>query len=205
MMAMRTMLLTVALAGWVASSMAAPSASDPDWPCAQRLVPKLTVGTYWNGPPAPDGADWLKDKAVADVVAQAAPRSVSITDGVAVLDAFATGLPPGARAVPLAETFAGLVDETNRQRDEVIERIKELVRRQRDVADVVAQISESLRTIPPDATGEQAAQRDDIMQRRALVIRSFEDVQRTIRYACDVPVQLEARLGAYARALQARL
>ena len=63
----------------------------------------------------------------------------------------------------------------------------------------------NLNAIPPDATGDQAAQRDDIMQRRALVIRGFEDVQRTIRYACDVPVQLEARLGAYARALQAKL
>ena len=205
MMAMRTMLLAVALTGWTAAAMAAPPPTDPDWPCFQRLVPQLTPGTYWAGPPAPAEADWHKDKAVADVVAQAAPRSVSITDGVAALDAFAAGLPPDARAASLAETFAGLVDETNRQRDEVVERIKELVRRQRAVAAIVQQISESLSAIPPDATGEQAAQRDDIIQRRALVIRGFEDVQRTIRYACDVPVQLEARLGAYARALQAKL
>jgi hypothetical protein len=205
MTAMRTMLLAVALTGWMALAMAAPPATDPDWPCVQRLVPQLAAGTYWAGPPAPAGADWRKDKAVADVVGQAAPRSVSIADGVAALDAFAAGLPPDARAVPLAETFAGLVDETNRQRDEVIERIEQLIRRQRDVAGVVAQITESLQAIPPDATGEQAAHRDDIMQRRALVIRSFQDVQRTIRYACDVPVQLEARLGAYARALQAKL
>jgi hypothetical protein len=195
----------MALAGWAAAATAAPPATDPDWPCFQRLVPQLAIGTYWTGPPVPEGADWRQNKAVAQVVAQAAPRSVSIADGVTALNAFAAGLPPDARATPLAETFAGLVDETNHQRDEVVERIKELVRRQRGVAAVVAQITESLSAIPPDATGDQAAQRDDIMQRRALVIRGFEDVQRTIRYACDVPVQLEARLGAYARALQAKL
>jgi hypothetical protein len=205
MMAIRTIILAVAMTGWTAAAMAAPPATDPDWPCFQRLVPQLTAGTYWAAPPAPAEADWRKDKAVAGVVAQAAPRSVSVADGTAALDAFAAGLPPDARAVSLAEAFTGLVDETNRQRDEVVERIKELVRRQRAVAAMVEQISDSLRAIPPDATGDQAAQRNDIIQRRALVIRGFEDVQRTIRYACDVPVQLEARLGAYARALQAKL
>jgi hypothetical protein len=37
------------------------------------------------------------------------------------------------------------------------------------------------------------------------VTRAFESTQRTMRYACEVPVQLEARLGRYARFLQARL
>jgi hypothetical protein len=37
------------------------------------------------------------------------------------------------------------------------------------------------------------------------VIRQYEEVERTIRYACEVPVQLEARLGLFAQALQGAL
>jgi hypothetical protein len=201
---MRSMLLAVMLSGWAGSAAAAPPAADPDWPCVQRLVPELAVATYWTAAPAPQGVDWHSDPAVAHIVETVAPRSVLAEQGVAALKAFAAGLPPNARAAALAETFAGLVDEINHQRDEVIERIKELVRRQRAVGDLVGRISTELQAVPADATGADAARRDEIVQRRALVVRSFEDAQRTIRYACDVPVALEARLGAYARALQAQ-
>ena len=90
---MRTLLLAMALTGWAAAAMAAPPATDPDWPCFQRLVPQLAIGTYWTGPPVPEGSDWRQNKAVAEIVAQAAPRSVSIADGVTAL----TPSPPACR------------------------------------------------------------------------------------------------------------
>jgi hypothetical protein len=200
---MRTMLLVAALTGWASAATTAAPASDPDWPCVQRLVPNLTVGTYWTAVPVPRDADWRTNPAVAALVGRVAPRSVLTEQGVAALDAFAAGLPLDARAALLAETFAGLVDETNRQRGDVIERIKELTRRQRALGNLVAQISDELRAVP--AEGADAARRDEIVQRRALVIRGIEQTQQTMRYACDVPVQLEARLGAFARALQGKL
>jgi hypothetical protein len=199
---MRTILLAAALTGWALAATAAAPAADPDWPCAQRLVPHLTVGTYWTAVPVPSDADWRTNPAVAAVVGAVAPRSVPTEQGVAALGAFAAALPVDARAALLAETFAGLVDETNRQRGEVIERIKELARRQRALEDLLAQISEELRNVP--AEDADAARHDEIVQRRALVIRGFEQTQQTMRYVCDVPVQFEARLGAFARALQAK-
>ena len=56
--------------------------------------------------------------------------------------------------------------------------------------------------IPPDAQGEAAAKRIDLQQRHDFTARNFEEIQRTIRYACQTPVELDARLGAWARALQ---
>ena len=53
-----------------------------------------------------------------------------------------------------------------------------------------------------DATGEAAARRVDLQQRYDFTARNFEEIQRTIRYACETPVALDARLGAWARALQ---
>jgi hypothetical protein len=87
----------------------------------------------------------------------------------------------------------------------VIARLDELGRRQREMASIASRAGEELRAVPADATGEDAARRVDLEQRFTFVTRAFESTQRTMRYACEVPVQIEARLGRYARFLQAHL
>ncbi|HWK46289.1 MAG TPA: hypothetical protein VNT30_16330 [Stellaceae bacterium] len=181
---------------------AAIPGQNPDWPCQQRLIPLLTADTFWNGP-LPSGQDWRADPRVAAVVSETAPREVPLREGHAKIAAFAKHLKPAERRTLLPVLFIGIVDETNRQRGEIIDRIEELTRRQRELGDRVAQIAAELGAIPPDATGEAAGRRAEIVQRRDFVIRGFEETQRTMRYACEVPVELEARLGDYARTLQA--
>jgi len=46
---------------------AAPRADDPDWPCQQRLVPKLTAAAYWNGPALESIGDWRVDPASGQI------------------------------------------------------------------------------------------------------------------------------------------
>ena len=58
------------------------------------------------------------------------------------------------------------------------------------------------RSIPPDAIGEAAEKRVDLQQRHDFTARNFDEIRRTIGYACEAPVALDARLGAWARALQ---
>ncbi|GGF01517.1 hypothetical protein GCM10011611_03800 [Aliidongia dinghuensis] len=181
---------------------AAIPGQNPDWPCQQRFVPALTAGTFWNGP-LPDKADWHADPRVAALVADAAPREVPLDESHAKLAAFAKRLKPAERRRVLPVLFLGLVDATNDQRHEVMGRIEELTRRQRELGDVIAHVTDELQAISPDATGDAAARRAEIVQRRDFVVRSFEETQRTMRYACEVPVELEARLGDYARLLQA--
>jgi hypothetical protein len=101
--------------------------------------------------------------------------------------------------------FAGLLDETNRERTEIIARLKDLGRRQHELADIASRAGEALRGIPADATGDDAARRTDLEQRFAFVTQAFENTQRTMRYACEAPVRLEARLGRYAQAVKSRL
>ena len=97
--------------------------------------------------------------------------------------------------------FVGLVDETSQQREEVIDRIKSLGRRQRDVEGVVAKLNTEL----ADQSDAQAADRADAARQRDLVIRMFQDTQRTLRYACEIPTALEGRLGRFAEVLRAAL
>lgn len=166
----------------------------PDWPCVQRYIPELTAGTYWTGP-SPN-ADWHTDPKIAALVAATAPRAIHQDVAVGKLQAYAESLPAAGRPEILATVFAGLVDETNRQRTEVMARLIALNRRQRDISRMVEAI-----TIPPGGT--DLPTRDELLQRREFLTREFHETEQTIRYACEVPVTFEARLGAFGRVLDA--
>ncbi len=166
----------------------------------QRLVPTLTAGTIWGGHDAT--ADWRSDPKIVDLVARVAPRTRPTEAGVADLKSFASTIPAEERPTTLAMVFAGLVDETNVQRAQVIDRLHGVARRQRELTGLAAEITSELRSLPENAS---AAEREEITSRRKFIIRDYDEVGRTIQYACEVPVQLERRLGAYAQVLQSAL
>ncbi len=194
-------MLALACAGAVQAWAATPRGEDPDWPCQQRLVPTLTAAAYWNGPLAETLGDWQADPEIADFVRRLAPRRVSTEDGLSEIAALARAL-SGNRPRRLALIFHGLLEETDRERAALIQQLKQIGRRQRELADRVAQLAAELDAIPPDAAGDASARRVDLQQRHDFTARNFEEIQRTIRYACELPVELDARLGAWARALQ---
>jgi hypothetical protein len=196
-----TTLSAAVFVGAVGVLSAVPPVGDPDWPCEQRLVPKLAAAAYWNGPSLNDFGDWRADPVVANLVRRLAPRQVSTEEGVTGIAAFARTL-SGDRRHRLGLAFLGLLDESNRERAGLIEELKEIGRRQRELADLVARLATELNAIPSDATGEAAARRIDLQQRHDFSARNFEEIQRTIRYACETPVALDGRLGAWARELQ---
>jgi hypothetical protein len=165
------------------------------------LVPKLTAAAYWSGPALEGLGDWRADPAVADLVRRLAPRRVSTQEGLSEIADFMRTV-SNDRPRRLALVFRGLLEETDRERSGLIEELKEIGRRQRELADLVARLATELNAIPPDARGEAAAKRIDLQQRHDFTARNFEEIQRTIHYACETPIQLDARLGAWARALQ---
>lgn len=188
-----------ALAVWLL--LAGPAAAqvvheDPDWPCVQRLVPVLGAAAYWGGPEPAEGTSWRADPAVAALVAAASPRGITEERGTALIEAYLAGLPAEARPAAAARVMEGLTEETNRERSAVIERLRALTRRQRGVGERASRLTAQMRALPPDAP-----ERADLLGQRTLTIREFDEVERTLGFACEAPVALEARLGAYARAL----
>jgi uncharacterized protein YukE len=125
---------------------------------------------------------------------------VTTQEGLSQIASFAQSLQDRTRRLALA--FSGLLEETDRVRSALIGQLKEVGRRQRELAELVARLAAELNAIPPDAPGEAAAKRGDLQQRYDFTMRNFEEIQRTIRYACEAPVALDARLGTWARALQ---
>ena len=158
----------------------------------QRYQPTLTAGTYWTGPPP--ASDWHNDQQIAALVAAIAPRTVPLDQAVRQLNGFIAGLPASNRDAELSIVFAGLVDETNRQRDQIVARLHDLTRRQREITHIVE-------GIPANPNADPAT--DEVTQRRGFLLREFDGTERTIRYACEIPVSLEARLGEFGRVLEA--
>jgi hypothetical protein len=195
------MTLGLAVAATVNARSAPPRAEDPDWPCQQRLVPKLTAAAYWSGPALDGLGDWRAEPEIADLVRRLAPRRVATQEGLSEIAAFVRTMSTD-RPRRLALVFRGLLEETDRERAGLIEGLKEIGQRQHELADLVARLATELNGIPPDAGGEAAAKRVDLQQRHDFTARNFEEIQRTIRYACETPVELDARLGTWARALQ---
>jgi hypothetical protein len=189
-------MLTVALL-----AAAAPRSEDPDWPCQQRLVPRLTAAAYWSGPLDNEG-DWRADPEIAALVRRIAPRRVTTEAGLAEIEAFAKTA-TAARPRRLSLVFRGLLEETDRERTGLIGQLTQMGRRQRELAELVGRLADELRSVPPDATSEAAQKRVDLQQRHDFTARNFAEIRRTIGYACEAPVALDARLGAWARALQA--
>lgn len=173
------------------------SGADPDWPCVQRLVPNVTLGSLWGGPP-PSG-DWRQDPAVATIVTAVVPRNRPVESGTAKLEAFVATVPLPERPAKLALVSAGLVDETNVQRTQAIERLRDVARRQRGLTEATTRVTAELRAAPKDAP---AGTREEIVGRRAMMIREYEEVGRVIGYSCEVPVLLESRLGQFLQVLQ---
>ena len=178
---------------WAASP---PRTEDPDWPCQQRLVPQLAAASYWSGPLDAEG-DWRVDPEVAELVRRLTPRQVTTEEGLAAIAAFAK-VASSNRPHRLALAFRGMLEQSNRERADLIARLRQMGHRQRELTDLVARLGDELKSVPPAATD----QRLDLQQRHDFTARNFEEIQRTIRYACETPVVLDARLGAWARALQ---
>lgn len=173
---------------------AAPPATDPDWPCEQTLVPSVSAEMVWSGPALDDVGDWRSDKAVATLIDTISPREEPLSEG---LTAIARFLKPhtAARTREIKRAVAGLLEENGAARTRVIGHIKTLAERQRTLADLVSRIA---------GEREKAGQNSspDLVDQLTFAQRTYYESQRTLRYACEIPAELDQRLGAYVRVLQ---
>jgi len=181
--------ITILLAASAAN--AQPPPQDPDWPCFQRLVPKLEPGAYWPGPPVPPATGWRDDPAVMEIVTDVTDRDMTDEAAAEKLKAYLANK-PGNKAF----LFSAIVDQTNDERGDLIARIEQLARRQRALSNTISNLN-------AEADAAPESKRDDLNGQRDLTIRAFQEVQRTMRYACEAPANMDRRLGVLARVLSA--
>ncbi|HTO84250.1 MAG TPA: hypothetical protein VMQ73_18645 [Methylomirabilota bacterium] len=196
---------SLALLGFMAlCADAAAAEPDPNWPCQQPLVQNVTAAMIWSGPPLDNIGDWHSEPTVEALVERIAPRNVSTKDGQAAIEAFLRDL-KGDRKRLVTLAFAGLLDETNDQRTGVIGRIKDLAERQRNLSELVNKLSIEVGGLPPSEQTNPSPEHKDLVDRWTFTTQAYTQTQQTMRYACEIPGQIDSRLGVYARALAAGL
>src|SRR5262249_7431720 len=193
-------LLLAAAAGAAWSAAHAADPRYPDWPCAQAKVPELSVAAMWAGPPSDAVGDaWKSDAKVRELVARLAVRRTPLEDAEKAAEDFivASGADKTEKAKLL---FAGLFQELNQQRTEVMDGIDRITKKEKELAEEIrtdrAALGEAQDAAPPD---QQKIH--DLTSRLEWGTRIYEDRRKTIRYVCEVPTTIERRLFALGRAI----
>jgi hypothetical protein len=179
-------------------------AADPrfaDWPCIQIKVPEISVAAVWSGPSIDDvGHAWEEDPATRDLVPRLAARRIPLDDAQRAISDFITGS-VSERQQKAKLIFAGLFATLNQERSQVMNGIERFSRQQAAFADRIRLDIAELRELQ-DAPDHDQSRLDELANRIDWNTRIFEERRKTISYACEVPVLIERRLFALARAIQ---
>ena len=179
-------------------------AADPrfaDWPCIQIKVPEISVAAVWSGPSIDDvGHAWEEEPATRDLVARLAARRTPLDEAQRAISDFITGS-VSERQQKAKLIFAGLFATLNQERSQVMNGIERFSRQQAAFADRIRLDIAELRKLQ-DAPDRDQSRLDELANRIDWNTRIFEERRKTISYACEVPVLIERRLFALARAIQ---
>jgi septal ring factor EnvC (AmiA/AmiB activator) len=179
----------------------AATGEDPEWPCAQRLVPQLAPAVMWPGPPvhSTDGA--AANPLIDELATELAARRVPIEQAKVQVGDFAQTLADQQRDEQLTRLFARTLEIINHDRSSIIQGIKKYVRGQRALAENITEKNERLSALPK----ENVAERDALTAERDWDVRIYDDRAKSLTYLCDQPVVLEQRAFALARAIASHL
>jgi hypothetical protein len=176
----------------------------PDWPCNQIKVPELSVAAVWAGPSIDGvGSAWEESTATRDLVARLAARRTPLDDAQKAIAEFVTGT-EAERQQKAKLVFAGLFKTLDRERSEVMRGIERYTRKQREFAGQIRSTILELRDLQ-DRPDRDQGKVDELAARVEWDTRIFEERRKTIGFVCEVPVLIEQRLFALARAIQQSL
>jgi len=197
---------SVAIAAAIASLGTAFAADPrfPDWPCNQVKVPEISVAAVWAGPSIDDvGNAWEDDATIKDLVARLAARRTPLDDAQKAISDVITGT-ESERQKKAKLIFAGLFKTLNHERSEVMQGIERYFRKQREFSDQIRSTILQLRELQ-DRPDPDQNRIDELTNRVEWNTRIFEERRKTMNFVCEVPVLIEQRLFALARAIQQSL
>jgi len=181
------------------------SDEEGDWPCEQKYVAEMSSATIWTGPALGDAMkSWHQNDGLRDIVNYATDETTDEADGAKAIDEFAKKL-TGDKRKALTELFAALFETMGDKRTWYQEGVKKYFRRQQEAGQRVNKIQAELRALEQKGVKADdpklAEMKKDVLWNN----RVFDERQMLLPYVCEIPVLLEQKLGAYARAIQAHL
>jgi hypothetical protein len=178
----------------------AATGEDPDWPCIQRLVPKIAPAVIWPGPPI-EQVNGPANPRIGELAGELSARRVPMEEATAQIEAFAASLDDAQKNEQLTKLFVLTLEIINNDRSSIIDGIKKYARGQRTLAETINDKNELLIDLPKD----QVLERETLVAERDWDVRIYDDRARSLTYLCEQPVLLEQRAFALARAIAGHL
>ena len=194
-------LVSLALAASLSASTAMAQPVDPDWPCVQRKVPRLSIGQMWTGPLPETLPAEARDEAVDNLAARIAPRRTSLQE-VETLVAQVEASDAATRDDRLAALFAAVFEAIDRRRTQLVLGVTRYARGQRALSERIETLQSQFASLDGETSPDDfdALDRlDELRDALAIQIRIFEERQSSLRYVCESPILLEQRAFAIAR------
>jgi hypothetical protein len=181
---------------------------NPDWPCRQIMVGRLSVAAVWPGPSI-EGAAWRNDPAIADLVTRIAARRTPIEDGERAIEDFARSQGAG-KTKKLIAVFAGLFETLDGERTQVIEGLLRFGAKQKELAGKIraenTQAHEEPGKAPPESSGQaEKTVSQDLARTLEWDLHVFDERRQSLTYVCETPALIEQRLFALAKVIQRNL
>lgn len=203
----KTLVVLVGMMGTAIIPAQAADPADPEWPCVWRKIVTLDAATIWDGPPVKDIENWRNDDQLRKLSQYVISRRVPLEDVEKEITKYAKDLPEAERDKQLTRLFAAVLDRSNDERKLMVRGIERF--HQRQVARAKEIEKEGL-TLPPLEEGLQqdpipATEVDRLSpeeERYKWDVRVFQERQRNIPLACEIPQLMDERTGAVARAIR---
>jgi hypothetical protein len=185
---------------------AGPPGPLEDWPCPAPFADHLTPEAAWPGalPGAlPDAEAWKADPQAKAIVEFVAGTENSPRVGAQYIDDFAKANGPIRPALAML-VLTGMVEQSNKIRDILIEGIHGDVVRSHILASAVHENDEHLAQALRQASSDPAAQPEAIRKARVSNLRSLDDIGDGAEMLCHRYSYDETKVEALAAALRKR-
>lgn len=183
-------------------------ASNADWPCVQHKQPVLTAAQMWDGREVAADGKRSEDEQVRKLVPVLVSRRISLDEAGKDIKTFADSLPSEQRDAKLAELFEAVLAEINTSRSSVMNGIERFQRsqvlRSKKLETDGTALAELQKTAEADLKNQDAARlAQEAQTRYDWDARVFQERQKNMPIACEIPVLIEQRAFALAQAIRA--
>lgn len=184
--------------------------ANPDWPCVSRKVVEVAPATIWDGPSLEGFDNWRNDEDIRKLSEYVVTRRISPEQVETAIKKFADGLPEASRDKKLTELFAAALSRINDERKLVISGIERFHKRQLARAKTIEEEGLTLPNTeaPPSDAPISAGEIDKLTpeeEKYKWEVRVFQERQKNIPIACEIPGLIEERAGVVARAIRANM
>lgn len=175
------------------------------WPCDETKIVELRPESMWDGPSIEGINNSHNDETLRKLILILAHRRIELTAAKKAIADYAESQPQDKQDRALTILFAGVFDNANRRRRNVIHGIERYQMRLHQRAEALKKMRTEVAELRREAgTSMIANEKAEAAQTRYdWNARIFEERQKNISLACEIPALIEQRVSDLAQEIRA--